>query len=57
MNYSVKVYYDKDDLPLMEDRNFFHYSSSFDWYSNSATYEPFMLVAFKTNGQYGENFV
>ncbi len=47
MNYSVKVYYDKDDLPLMEDRNFFHYSSSFDWYSNSATYEPFMLVAFK----------
>jgi hypothetical protein len=46
MNYSVNIYYNKEDLPVIEDVNFFHYSSSFDWYSNTPTYKPFMLVAF-----------
>ncbi len=46
MNYSVKSYYRKEDLPLLKDVNFFHYTSSFDWYSNSPAYTPFMLVAF-----------
>ena len=49
MSFSVNVYYKKDDLPIMEDRNFFHYASSFDWYGKSATYEPLMLVAFNEN--------
>lgn len=47
MGYSVSVYYNKEDLPVMDDRNFFHYSSSFDWYCNTPTYKPLMLVAFK----------
>ncbi len=47
MKLSVKIYYNKQDLPKMEDSNFFHYTSSFSWYSNTPTYKPFMLVAFK----------
>ncbi|MDD2299852.1 MAG: peptidoglycan bridge formation glycyltransferase FemA/FemB family protein [Fermentimonas sp.] len=42
----VKTYYRKEDLPELNDVNFFHYSSSFDWYSNSSAYTPFMIVAF-----------
>jgi FemAB family. len=47
MEYTVKAYYRKDDLPPLEDVNFFHYSSSFDWYKDSPTYTPFMLIAFE----------
>jgi hypothetical protein len=47
MKYSVNIYYNKDDLPVIDDSNFFHYSSSFNWFSNTPTYKPFMLVAFK----------
>jgi lipid II:glycine glycyltransferase (peptidoglycan interpeptide bridge formation enzyme) len=46
MGYSVKTYYRKEDLPPMEETNFFHTPSSFDWYGNSPTYTPLMLVAF-----------
>lgn len=46
MGYSVKTYYRKQDLPPMEEINFFHSPSSFDWYGNSPTYTPMMLVAF-----------
>ncbi len=46
MKYNVKTYFNKDELPVLEDVNFFHYSSSFDWYSHSPTYTPLMLVAF-----------
>ena len=47
MNYSVKTYYRKEDLPPLEEVNFFHYASSFDWYSHCPTYTPFMLIAFE----------
>ena len=30
----------------MKEVNFFHNASAFDWYSNSPTYTPFMVVAF-----------
>ncbi len=46
MKYNVKTFYRKEELPPMEESNFFHDASSFDWYSNSPTYTPFMLVAF-----------
>lgn len=46
MKYNVKTFYRKEELPPMEESNFFHCASSFDWYSNSPTYIPFMLVAF-----------
>ena len=47
MKYSVNIYYNKEDLPDIDDINFFHHSSSFDWYNSTPTYKPFMLVAFK----------
>ncbi len=46
MTYSVKTYYRKEDLPPMEETNFFHSPSAFDWYGNIPSYTPFMLVAF-----------
>ena len=46
MRYIVKTYYRKEDLPFLEEVAFFHYASSFDWYSHSPTYTPLMLVAF-----------
>lgn len=49
MGYSVKTYYRKEDLPPMEEISFFHTPSSFDWYGNSSTYIPLMLVAFDDN--------
>lgn len=47
MKYNVKTYYRKGELPPMEESNFFHSASGFDWYSNSATYKPLMIVAFE----------
>lgn len=46
MKYNVKTFYRKEELPPMKESNFFHCASSFDWYSNTPTYTPFMLVAF-----------
>ncbi len=46
MKYRVEIYYQKADLPALEETSFFHYASSFDWYSHSSTYTPLMLVAF-----------
>lgn len=46
VKFSVKTYYRKEDLPPMGEVNFFHNPSSFDWYGNSSTYTPLMLVAF-----------
>lgn len=46
MEYRVKTYYCKEELPPLEEINFFHYASSFDWYNNISTYTPFMLIAF-----------
>lgn len=47
MEYNVNIYYNKEDLPYIEDSNFFHYTSSFDWYNSTPTYKPFMVVAFR----------
>lgn len=47
MKYRVETYYRKEDLPVLEEVSFFHNPSSFDWYSNSATYTPMMLVAYE----------
>lgn len=46
IKYTVKTYYKKGDLPDLQDVNFFHYTSSFDWYSKSSAYTPLMIVAF-----------
>lgn len=46
MVYSVKAYYRKQDLPPLEEVNFFHYPSSFDWYDHTPAYQPLMLVAY-----------
>src|SRR5690554_4058501 len=46
MKYRVETYYQKADLPVLEEVAFFHFASSFDWYSQSPTYTPLMVVAF-----------
>lgn len=46
MKYRVETYYQKADLPVLEEVAFFHYASSFDWYSQSPTYTPMMVVAY-----------
>lgn len=47
MGFSVKSYYKKEDLPPMEEINFFHSQSSFDWYGHTPAYSPLMLIAFE----------
>ncbi len=46
MSFSIKTYHHKKDLPPLEEVNFFHYPSSFDWYEQIPAYKPMMLVAF-----------
>lgn len=46
MKYIVKTFYRREELPPMKEVNFFHSACAFDWYSNSPTYTPFMVVAF-----------
>ncbi|QRX63971.1 GNAT family N-acetyltransferase [Dysgonomonadaceae bacterium zrk40] len=46
MAFSVQTYYHKEELPPMEETNFFHSPDAFDWYSCIPAYTPFMLVAF-----------
>ena len=46
MAYKLKTYYKKEDLPPLEDVNFFHYASSFDLYKKMPGYRPLMIVAF-----------
>lgn len=46
MEYQVRTYYSKDELPVLKDINFFHFSSSFDWYSNISYYKPMALVVY-----------
>ena len=46
MTFEIKTYYRKEDLPPLEDVNFFHYASSFDWYDAIPAYTPLMIVAF-----------
>ena len=46
MNYQVKTYYRKEEIPPLNDVKFFHYVSSFDWNRNISFYRPLMLVVF-----------
>ena len=47
MEYQVKTYYKKEDVPPLADVKFFHYVSSFDWNKNISYYTPLMLVVFR----------
>jgi hypothetical protein len=49
--HTTKTYYRKAELPPMEDTNFFHYASSFDWYDAIPAYTPLMIVAFDEEGK------
>lgn len=46
MKYHARTYYNKKDLPDLEDKNFFHFTSSFDWYGDISYYKPLMIVVF-----------
>jgi len=46
MGYKLKTYYNKEDLPPLDDVNFCHYSSSFDLYEKVPCHRPLMIVAF-----------
>ena len=47
MEYQVRTYHNKDELPPLRDGNFFHFASSFDWYSNISYYKPLAIVVFR----------
>jgi hypothetical protein len=51
LKFEIKTYYRKNDLPPLEDVNFFHYASSFDWYDAILAYTPLMIVAFDADGK------
>lgn len=46
VEYTLRTYYQKEDLPPLEEKKFFHYASTFDLYLNISAFEPFMIVAF-----------
>lgn len=56
MDYVIRTYYSKEDLPDIEDKSFFHSKSSFDWYAKSSKYNPFMIVAFRDSVPVGAMF-
>ena len=47
MDYSLKVYYKKEDLPHLDDVSFFHNTCTFDLYKNLPYYTPLMIVCFQ----------
>lgn len=49
MNYKLKVYYKKEDLPHLDEVSFFHSASTFDLYKNVPNYTPLMVVCFLNN--------
>ena len=49
MNYTVKVFYKKDELPTLDDVSFFHNAAFFDVYKDIPYYTPLMLVCFENN--------
>lgn len=46
MEYQVKTYYNKENIPSVPDVKFFHFASSFEWNKNISYYTPLMLIAF-----------
>ena len=49
MNYKLKVYYKKENLPDLGDASFFHNACTFDLYENVSYYTPLMIVCFLNN--------
>lgn len=49
MDYRLKVFYKKEDLPLLEDVSFFHNACTFDLYKNVSYYTPLMVVCFQND--------
>ncbi|MGV8963619.1 MAG: GNAT family N-acetyltransferase [Candidatus Saccharimonadaceae bacterium] len=49
MNYILKVFYNKEELPNLDNVNFFHNTSSFDLYKNIPSYTPLMIICFEND--------
>ncbi len=49
MEYQVKTYYNKEELPPLNDVKFFHFVTSFDWNKNISYYKPLMFIVFRDN--------
>ncbi len=47
MPYNLKVFYNKKDLPFLENVSFFHSAATFDLYQDVSFYTPLMIVCFK----------
>ncbi len=47
MRYKLKVFYNKEDLPILENVSFFHNASTFDLYQDIPFYTPLMVVCFE----------
>lgn len=49
MNYKLKIYYKKEELPHFNEMSFFHSARTFDLYENVPYYTPLMVVCFLNN--------
>ena len=49
MEYILKVFYNKEELPDLDNVNFFHNASSFDVYKDSSSYTPLMIICFEND--------
>lgn len=49
MSYKLQVYYNKEELPHLDEANFFHSVRTFDLYENVSNYTPLMVVCFLNN--------
>ena len=47
MRYKLEVFYNKQDLPVLENVSFFHSASTFDLYEDISYYTPLMVVCFE----------
>ena len=49
MNYNLKVYYKKEELPYLDDVSFFHNTATFDLYKDITYYTPLMIICFEND--------
>ena len=49
MNYILKVFYNKEKLPILNDVSFFHNAAFFDIYNDIPYYTPLMVVCFEND--------
>lgn len=47
MNYELKVFYDDEELPQLDDVSFFHNNLIFDLYRDVPSHSPIMIVCFE----------